>query len=500
MASRTFRYAPLIVFGVVYTLSCVIGALLLIADYTPFVSLFEYFSGTAAPQLSRAETRTNLLLLGAAPLLLAVGYITAIEIPSRRPDTRSSRDEPVGDPPRWLPTVAFTVLALLGLASLARAGALSRTESWIDYGSWVQSRAENFERLSFLEFVNLYILVPSAAAWVVVSTNPATRLQALVRWLPVPITLALSVLLYTRKALLVALLIVMFAWVVDAVGRGRRIRKFVLSAVGVVAAVYIVLVVVPVYSDASRTTDQAAKTAATIPTAIEKIDPGRAQRLAQIAQEFDLGNRRQAIALYSVLSPLTRSSAPALYYPIVFPEEHDFFRLDLGLDILGIGSMPDDNIVVWNYLNPDTPGGTTAVPYQFVLYSQVGTLGAIAGSLVVGFMLAIAWRLSQRLRRTRSALAGSMVLLLSVYLGIDSLRNSLIVSYGVVWGALFVATTALLRPGAWRSLPGSASRRIGRSATAHSPRSPLARHPQRQAINSWRRSPRTSRAGQGRPR
>jgi len=433
MAPCAFRYAPLIVFGVVYTLGCLIGALLLIADYTPFVALFEYFSGTVPPQLSPAETRTNLILLGAAPLVLAGGYVAATELPFRR--LRVARQDIAVGPPSWLPVIVFTLLALAGLVSLIRAGALNHTGSWLDYGAWVRSRAENSARVSFLEFANLYILIPTAAAWVVVTMQPTSRAHSLVRWVPVPIALVLSVFLYTRKALLTVLLIVLFAWIVDAVARGRHVRRFVLSATAVVAAAYLVLVVVPVYSESSRTANQAAD------VKIE-TDPERARRLKRIAAEYGLGNRQYAIALYALLSPLTRSSAPALYYPEIFPDEYDFFRLDLGLDILGVGAMPNDNVVVWNYINPETPGGQTAVPYQFVLYSQIGTFGAVAASFIVGLLLALAWRLSQVPARTTAALLGSMVLLLATYLGIDSLRNGLVVSYGVIWGVLFAGAAA----------------------------------------------------------
>jgi hypothetical protein len=437
MRSRTFRYAPLVVFGAVYTLSCLLGALLLIAEYDAFVSLFEYFSGTEAPQLSPAQARTNLLLLIAAPLALAAGYVACIQLPARQLASQRPRRRTTIEPPHWLPAIAFAVLALIGFASLVRAGALGRTQSWLDYGAWVESRSENFARLTFFEFVNLYILVPSAAAWVLISTVPATRTQALLRLIPIPITVALSLLLFTRKAVLTAVLIVLFAWMIDAVARGRAVRKLIFSGVALFAALYVALVAVPVYSEASRTTDEAARATAS-------TDPEQERRLAEIGEAFNLENRRRALVIYSVLSPLTRSSAPALYYPIVFPKEHEYFRLDVGLDIIGFGSMPDDNIVVWNHLNPDTPGGTTMVSYQFVLFSQIGTLGAIAASLAVGFLLALAWRLSQIPARATSALLGSMVLLLATYLAIDSLRNSVVVSYGVIWGLLFAAATAAL--------------------------------------------------------
>ena len=437
MGSRGFRYAPLAVFGLVYLLSCLVGAVLLIVDYAPFVALFEYFSGTEAPDLSAAETRTNVLLLVVAPLALTAGYILGSRLPSRVLDAEPPRER--REPVWWLPPLTFSVLAAVALVSLVRAGAFGRTASWIDFGTWVQARSANFERISFFEFVNLYLLVPLAAAWVLVSGQVGTPRQVLLRAIPVPIALALSLFLFSRKAVVTALLIVLFAWAIEAArARFRHLRVLILSATLFLAASYTALVVVPVYAEASKTAKQAALQANTA------ADPVRAARLDRISDTFGLHNRRKALVLYAALSPLTRSSAPALSYPVVFPRRHDYFHLDLGQDILGIDAMPDDNIVVWNYLNPTTPGGTTSVPYQFVLYSQIRTLGAIGASLIVGFLLALAWRLSQLPARPTSTLLGSMVLLLATYLAIDSLRNSVVVSYGVVWGLLFVATTALL--------------------------------------------------------
>ena len=437
MASRGFRYAPLAVFGLVYLLSCLVGAVLLIVDYAPFVALFEYFSGTEAPELSAGETRTNVLLLVVAPLALTAGYILGSRIPSRRLDAEPPRER--RDPAWWLPPLTFATLAAVALVSLMRAGAFGRSATWLDFGTWVQARSANFEQIGFFEFVNLYLLVPLAAAWVFVSGPIATPRQVLLRSIPIPIALALSLFLFSRKAVVTTLLILLFAWAIDAArARLRHLRVLILSATLFLAASYTALVVVPVYAEASKTAKQAASQANTA------ADPVRAAQLDRISATFGLHNRRRALVLYAALSPLTRSSAPALSYPVVFPRRHDYFHLDLGQDIVGVGAMPNDNIVVWNYLNPTTPGGTTSVPYQFVLYSQIRALGAIGASLIVGFLLALAWRLSQLPARPTSTLLGSMVLLLATYLAIDSLRNSVVVSYGVVWGLLFVATTVLL--------------------------------------------------------
>src|SRR5439155_24262971 len=61
---------------------------------------------------------------------------------------------------------------------------------------------------------------------------------------------------------------------------------------------------------------------------------------------------------------------------------------------------------------------------------------------------------SRRIAPIWSAMIGSLVILLGVYLAIESPRNSLLVSYGVLWGLLFLGGAALasrlwdhLRPG-----------------------------------------------------
>ena len=102
--------------------------------------------------------------------------------------------------------------------------------------------------------------------------------------------------------------------------------------------------------------------------------------------------------------------------------------------------MPNDNHVVWDHLNPKLPGGSVAAPFQFVLYSQVGLVGALLGSSIIGLLLGLSWRAVEMgvPDAVWRSLLGTMILLFSIYLAIDSVRNSLIVSYGVLWGVAFI--------------------------------------------------------------
>jgi hypothetical protein len=442
---RTFRLFPLLVYLAVYVFSCLLGASLILANYRPFINLLEYFSGVKAPHLTAAEIRTNLWLMIAAPAALVAGYLLVVWLLDRRikvDDAELARRE--APAPVWLPQVVFYVLAAIGIASLAHAGALHRVHSWFDYNSWIHARAANFSKISFAGFVNLYVLVPLGAAWVVLTTRGRSVRVQLVRWLPFAVAMVLSLLLFQKKAAVTTLLVVAFAWLVELLQQRVRGARYLLAGSAVaLTALYLAVAVVPVYSNASHAVSAAKKSTAPTPPGNPNVTVSSARR-SELQTQLGFHTHKSAIAVYSLVSPVTRSSAPALYYPVIFPRVHPYFRLDVGLDIAGYGAMPDDNIVVWRYLNPNLPGGTEMVPYQFVLFSQISTAGAVAASLIVGALLALVWFGSQArlVPRPWNGLLGALILLLAAYLGIDSLRNSLIVSYGVVWGAVFVGAVA----------------------------------------------------------
>jgi hypothetical protein len=82
-----------------------------------------------------------------------------------------------------------------------------------------------------------------------------------------------------------------------------------------------------------------------------------------------------------------------------------------------------------------------AAPFHVVLYSQGGLLTAILGALLVGAALAAGWVVvgrSEPRPGVCTSLWGGLVLTLGVFLAIDSLRNSLVVSYGLAWGLIAV--------------------------------------------------------------
>jgi hypothetical protein len=470
-ARSLVSYGPLLLFLAVYLFTCLLGALLLLMDFRPYAALFEYFSGFEAPSGRADLLPTQLALLLLAPALMCMGYVVMLRVSLPTITARTRRlDLAELKTPSWLPQIVFYSAAAFALVSLTGFGSVLDLRAWLDPQGWIDARYRVFRDLTFGEFVNVYTLVPVAAAWVLLTQRTTGLRSHIVRWLPLLIAIALSLLLFQKRPALNAMVIVLSAAVLalQRADPGKARRVIALGAASV-PAIYLALVMIPAYFETRVQLESAsqgppassnapATSAFPVPTATPNAEYPVIPTLGTLAGPTATpavvaeGSRGQTLLLYSLLGPLNRTSVSALYYPVVFPSIHPYYGLDLGQDMLSklpwfrFPPMPDDNIVVWDHMAPTMPGGRVAAPFQFVLYSQIGLVGALVGSLLLGALLALAWRCVQHrgLPVVWSSLAGSLVVLLSVFLAMDSVRNSLLVSYGVFWGLLFLAVAAAL--------------------------------------------------------
>jgi MFS family permease len=436
--SHLVRLTPMLAYTLVYAVTCLIGAFLLLVDWRSFVALFEYFSGTETPQLNASELATTLVLLVLAPVAMWAGFLGVTYVRLRPLDRAVSRiAQSRLDAPAAVPLAAFAVSLAAALVSLAYAGSFSRADAWLHYAEWITARQTVFARVGFAEFVNIYLLLPLSAAWVAVTLRPRGR-GLLVIGITATLAVAVQLLLFQKKAALVAALVVLTALAVHVLGPGmaRRARWAVPASVLGIAAVYFALVVLPVYAQTRQTVQTVVAPEGESPSVRVPISPQERTRRKELAEELGLDNRPRALVLYSLLSPLTRTSAAGLYYADVFPRRHPFYGFGLG-----DGKPTDDTRVVWNYMNPTLPGGTVAAPFQFGMFALWALVGALAACAAAGAGLALLWRIAVDTWPARDwqSLAGSLVVLLSVYLAIDSAQNSILVSYGVIWGFLFIA-------------------------------------------------------------
>jgi len=320
--------------------------------------------------------------------------------------------------PAWLPTAAFLCSALLAIGAIIGSGREGHLSSWLDYSAGIQARERLTHNVSFFGFVDIYTILPLTAAWVMITVTVNGLRGVLLRGWPVLITVVVDLLLFQKRSAIVSLLIILFAWLAAGELRfSRRRARLALVGLSAVTIVYFTGVVAPVKAH---------------------------DRLCGIQHiSCDVITRDvPPVVLYAAMAPFTRASVPALYYPVIYPAHHAFYGPDFGQDIVGIGQYPDDNVVVWHYINGPI-AGTTAVPFQFTLYSEDGIVGALLVSPLIGAALALGWRLRRRLPRAWSGLLGAMVLIFAAFMSEDSLRNSVLVSYGVLYGLLFLAAMAL---------------------------------------------------------
>jgi hypothetical protein len=407
--------APILVYLVVYAFTCLLAALLFLGNYRPLIRLFQRYSGTHVPSLTFTQGVVVLILLCGAPIYLWLGYALARRVPGAGVRARALevRGRSRLDTPPALSLAVFGLCGVAACVSVGRAGAFGELSSWLSYGRFVAARQTLFAHLHFVEFVNIYMFLPFAAAWVLLTQRRAGVRWLVVRWCPLAFTIFIDLLLFQKKTAVVSLLIVGFAWFFFHRRTGARRRRLVRGASATVAVgvtMYFATVVVPVYSETSNG-----------------------------------GGALPTLALYSLLSPVTRTSAPVLYYPIVYPRQHAFYGLDLFQDELGFPSaFPNDNQVIWAAQNPHGPFGTSAAPFQFSLYSGTGLFGALFETLVIGGLMGLAWRLfaSDALPAVWGSLLCSAECVFGVYLAIDSWRNDTTVSYGALWALLFVAVAA----------------------------------------------------------
>lgn len=446
------RYLPLGAFFLVYVSTCLFGAGFFLFRNEAFISLYEYFSGAVVPRLSNPERLTALTLLLGSPALLAAGFVLGTTRPLRtmlpRAVTLDARECAIY---RRLVWVAFVISAAAALFVLYRHGALTRLGAWADYAAYVEARWYMFGELGFFDFANIYLILPLLAGWALALLGrPGQWWGVLAALILFGAPVIANGLLFQKRTVVLALLILGCVVGVRMLERNRRLGKIILAAgVGLATIAYFALVVLPSFDTASRTVKQAeelVRTAARSDPAPSDPAPAVSDaRLRELARELDLTtDRTRQLVMYSLMAPLSRTSSAALFYPIVFPDQHPYYGLDLGQDVLGFGAMPDHGQVVWRHMNPGLPGSTTA-PFQFVLYSQVGLSGALTGSLIVGFALGLGWSIAQfSFSVVARPVAAGCLVVFAIYIAMDGARDAVLSSYGVIWFLPVLGTIAAI--------------------------------------------------------
>lgn len=433
---------PLWLFWLIYGITCLMGAIPFYLGYYPYQLLVRYFAGISVPsQFTPIQHQNLFLIFILAPLVFSLSYLAVGWWRPKFPKPPEAHEDNArlantDYAKAWL--LVFSVLSLVGYASVYRGGSFDKIATWLDFSQWIESRLHLLATLHFFEMVNLYMLVPISAAGLLLSYHPRRWPAQMAKLLPLGIVASQQLLLFQKKALLFAFIMIFASLLIDLYGRyglNRRLKNLSILAVLGLAVAYFIMVVTPVFNSVQKSLNNPANQAASLDT-----ETPRQKELREIkALLNDNGNGKGAsyrlLLAYSLLAPITRTSAPAIYYITTYPDQHPFYGLDWGGAALGFGTYPDDDKVVWHAMYPNLDGGTMNAPFQFLLYSQIGAIPTLIACGVLGAMLGLLWQVINqptRPRHWRSLMGGSLCLLM-IYFALDGARLSLIGNIGVVW-------------------------------------------------------------------
>lgn len=477
MSEALVKSLPMFVFLLIYLLMDIFGSIVLFTRLEPFYSVFIYHSGITLPvNLDDEQMLTFWLVAIGSPAIMFAAFFAAFQAVSRRFDQTFPVKHDY-DPPFWYTVLLFAVLAYFGAYSLVRADGLHSLWTWANYADLVESRWSLFAKLSFFEFTNLYQFIPVVAIVALLVGLKHGGIARIVGIACAVVCLFIGILIFQKKAILTTILMIAFALIIYSyLFDPKRVARLI----GLVGAFFLTMMVcffaasvVPTLMGHQSTIGNASNTSQQLDFVKKWRDQIEAREAAprserenltdsvheaearngaaQSIDELSISEReiltarvkelvaqnpaRNNFFLATAVGLTMRNSVPAVYYIATFPERHPFYRLDLGQDILGFGAMPDDNHVVWSQMYPEMPG-VVAAPYNFVLYSQGGLAVSYMMSAVIGLAVGLIWALVLKVRGSIALRAafGSVVVVGTMHLALDALRNTIIVSYGFAWG------------------------------------------------------------------
>ncbi len=418
------KYLPLYEYLLVFFLTCLLGCLLYFANWKEYIWLFQSISGMDPPTLNHHQRVTNMMLLIIAPILLTGGYVMGVKIKFQ--SFREAQHQYLAEESNrfciyfYISQIIYYVLFAFIIYKFIHFDIFGKFSSWISYYHWVDARWYCFSVLNFFDFILIYTIIPITSIWILTIDLPDKWFSKVLRWVPFVLSIALCVSIFQKKAALIVLFMLFAYLCIVNIKKGKtlsHLMKICLSSFILFMSFFCLMVLILTLDSTPGTTlsGQGKKS----PNFIHRVNVNRMK--------------------VTLLASVNRTSLPSLYYPIIFPEFHGYYSLDLGQHIFGYGKMPDDNVVVWNYLNPNTPGSISA-PYQFILYSQVGVMGALLLSFFVGLVMGGLWKyfLMGYIPLPWSMLCGVLLQIFFIQLAIDSGNNSLLSGYGMIWGFFYI--------------------------------------------------------------
>ena len=425
-----------------------IGLILLLFGPDMYWKLTYTFTGQTLPDVYWKDLFIIIALVVGSLLFFTTGYWLGVKWSKRFkdnsalfPDTKRSVVRVMSNILFWL----FCGFSLIRLWSIVGIGGVL---DWLAHNAFICRRFEVMAALSFKEFIMIYSLIPLFLAISVIGDlRNRNYIYLLLKCVCLVIV---NLYIFQKRPLANSILIVVFTvFTYFFVGKTpkMRISKRLLPIVAlIVLGIYLIYDVGIILT--TRESQNEVYVSATEQVDLNALAPKNSSNPSQsspsqrkLFRSFTLEEEWLHVPKFvftnmmAFVGLINRTAFSSICYVVVFPKYLDYYPLDLGLDMLGIGTMPDDALQVYAILNPQNPNGSTAAPFFTVLYSQGGLAVAFVGALVVGVCFGLFWEMLLRKREigTCGAALGGLALFFAVSLAMAGGRDSLLSSYGVIW-------------------------------------------------------------------
>lgn len=460
---KVIEMLPIIMFIIVLLFTNTIGVCLLVWGPISYWKVSYLFCGMSLPDIHVSDMYRLLIMLVIPVLLLAASGFVGKAIAKRILQKKEAPKE--YNSSNMLSFLSVGVSAILFIYIFARLFSflnIGDISAWLNNNDFYDTRYIVMNNLSFYEFALIYSILPMMIGM----SYQQNKKGLFILGLEFVLYIIVNIYIFQKRPLIVGIMLIGIMIMLNNIEIviKWKLRKILGTGLSVCIVLYLVYALgITVNTIREDSKDEYILTTEKIVLndirniASETEVSESHQTLDTTEQEpvyrtFELESATLQLSsfeftqLMAVVGLLNRTAFGTIVDLTVFPRFFDYYPIDIGLDLLGIGLTPDENIVAAKILYPDAERpGSVPVPYHIALYTQGGIIVAIIGSIIVGFCIGFFWIIAISKKHILNYAFGAWICVFAIMLATNSGRNALFSSDGAVWPVIVLGCIALGR-------------------------------------------------------
>lgn len=460
---KAIEILPIIIFIIVLLFTNTIGVCLLVWGPISYWKVSYLFCGMSLPDIHVSDMYKLLVMLVIPVLLLVASALVGKTIANKIVQKKSTPKE--CNSSSMLSFLSAGVSLLLFIYIFARLFSflsIGDISAWLNNNDFYDKRYIVMNNLSFYEFALIYSILPMMIGM----SYQQSKKRLLVFGLEFVLYIIVNIYIFQKRPLIIGMLLMSIMIMLNNIEvvvkwKLRKILGIGLSVCIVLYLVYALGITLNAVRKDSKdeyilTTEKIAlndiKNIASETEVSETSQNHVTIEQEPVYRAFELEGATLHLSsfeftqLMAVVGLLNRTAYGTIVDLAVFPRFFDYYPIDIGLDLLGIGITPDENIVTAKILYPEAERpGSVPVPYHIALYTQGGIIVAIIGSIIVGFCIGFFWIIAISKKHILNYAFGAWICVFAIMLATNSGRNALFSSDGAVWPIMVLGCITLCR-------------------------------------------------------